>query len=1530
MKKYYTCLIIILLFCSNYFSQEIIPADGMESRKENFKELASRPNPKISDELLKVSNGTIKNHPEFGILPLNAPCKDCYEVIEKRTEDSRHFVINGTNGNAFYNQTSLGAINYKNKNGLYLEKDINVYATSVAGIFESNHQAEPVTIDLNSKLVSIKTLDNFDIKINNQLELWGVDNDGKEQFISFANWSGATVGSSGVRVNDVFKGISLEAIVLSGSVKTNFIIDSYSSSYKGYKWLVIKDNINQGTDNRISFTSKPDGSGLYNCDADIISGINMLVGKVHQGIIYDQSRSNTSALYYKQNGSKLEIYIDADYLNADNTLYPVTVDPLVTSSATLAQASITGSQYNASCNFANSCDFNLMVNSPANATITDVTFSMSYQALGSCFQEDGAMRIGYGSCVSPNATGFYWYCNFIGTGTCAGTNISVYNDLASCLPAPGCSSVPMTFTLKMYRSCWGATGCTANCIRAASPWVMNVMSKTLETLSNTSTGDGTTTQTASCSGTVALDPSPLYGVGPYIYSWNPGGATTPGYTVTSVSSSQTITCNVTDACGVSRVATFSVNPNPSIPSASSVQTATISSCNPNVIFSPTYTSSSAITSYTWSGPGISGANNGPSVTVNQTGIYTASFTNSSGCTASNTYTAVIGPVTATASSQSATINCVSTSATLSPTYSPPNDLTYSWVTIGPGSISGSSTSSSVIVIQPGVYEVTLTNTITGCQNSTSYTVTNATQSPTISSLADQTITCTSPTVSIDPSYNPSSGLTYAWSGPSFSSSSASITVTQNGTYTVIALAANGCSTTAQYNVIDQSALPIVTIQGGTLTCSGPLTLSTTVNPGSGTYTYTWGGPGITSGTNSNTVTVNAGGNYSIAIANNFGCIASNTYSVINDSDIPVSSIVSSTINCINMTPTLSPVYTPSANLTYTWTTTTGAISGSINSPEAIVTQAGIYQVNFFNTVTNCRGVNTYTVTDDSQIPTASSVADQTITCTTPAATINPVYTPSTGLSYSWNGPGLSTNTASISVTQGGTYTVIVEAANSCTASAQYNVIDRSMLPSLSIQGGTLTCSGPITLNTTVMPSSSSYTYAWIGPGITGAANGSSINVNVTGNYTVSIINEFGCSASNTFSVSANQTIPLASTVSETINCISTTVTLSPVYTPSTNLTYTWTTTSGSISGATNNPDLVVSQSGVYEVNFLNTVSNCQGSKSFTVTGDTVVPRISPLPTQTITCMTPSTIINPTYTPSIGSTYSWSGPGLSATTGSVVVTQAGVYTVVATSVNGCTASIQYPIISNTTVVSASSQNTVLPCDASPAAIGVTVNPIDSYSYSWIGSGIVGATNTPVINVNAAGNYTVTITNAGGCSTSTIVNVMSQRVTAAFIPITSTGLAPFAVNFTNQSSNAMNYFWLFGDGNSSVTQHASNSYQSNGIYNVILIVSNGPCIDTAYGTINVEEPSTIEVPNVFTPNGDGANDFFNVKTTGMKDLELTIFNRWGVRLFSASGISVFWNGEVNGKTIPEGTYFYIVKAKGFDDKEYEKKGTINLFR
>lgn len=101
----------------------------------------------------------------------------------------------------------------------------------------------------------------------------------------------------------------------------------------------------------------------------------------------------------------------------------------------------------------------------------------------------------------------------------------------------------------------------------------------------------------------------------------------------------------------------------------------------------------------------------------------------------------------------------------------------------------------------------------------------------------------------------------------------------------------------------------------------------------------------------------------------------------------------------------------------------------------------------------------------------------------------------------------------------------------------------------------------------------------------------------------------------------------------------------------------------------------------------------------------------------------------------------------------------------------------------------------------------------------------------------------------------------------------------------------------------------------------------------GSIRVTiKTSLLEMPNAFSPNGDGTNDIYGAKSTHRSIVEFHayIFNRWGQKLYEWTDINGGWDGTYNGHPVKAGVYFVLVKARGADGYEYKIKRDVNLLR
>lgn len=206
-----------------------------------------------------------------------------------------------------------------------------------------------------------------------------------------------------------------------------------------------------------------------------------------------------------------------------------------------------------------------------------------------------------------------------------------------------------------------------------------------------------------------------------------------------------------------------------------------------------------------------------------------------------------------------------------------------------------------------------------------------------------------------------------------------------------------------------------------------------------------------------------------------------------------------------------------------------------------------------------------------------------------------------------------------------------------------------------------------------------------------------------------------------------------------------------------------------------------------------------------------------------------------------------------------------------------------------------------------------NRYDSFTWNF-GDGSTDNSVEPSHKYEA-GTYTIklTATKNGGES-----KTESKTITINAIPD-----IDFSYDTTEQHNalafkadlGATHYKWSFGDDNIKDTtgNEVFHKYSAPGAYEVKLIASdNNGCADTTIHSAVVSSSS--KLPNVFTPNGDGQNDYFMISANGAK-LKLEIFNRWGYKMFCRTGTeNIVWDGyNPQGTLVAPGTYFYVITVE-----------------
>ncbi len=213
----------------------------------------------------------------------------------------------------------------------------------------------------------------------------------------------------------------------------------------------------------------------------------------------------------------------------------------------------------------------------------------------------------------------------------------------------------------------------------------------------------------------------------------------------------------------------------------------------------------------------------------------------------------------------------------------------------------------------------------------------------------------------------------------------------------------------------------------------------------------------------------------------------------------------------------------------------------------------------------------------------------------------------------------------------------------------------------------------------------------------------------------------------------------------------------------------------------------------------------------------------------------------------------------------------------------------------------------------------VNP--THIYTQVGTYIVQLTVIDSNTCNITSSYTDTI-------------VVHDRPVANFTYAPIPPLANKPIVFTNLSTGAISYLWVFGDG---VTQPANNSdtvshlYPSTGTFTACLIATNsfGCSSDTCQNVQTLINP-LLDVPNAFTPGRFGQNSVIKVAGYGITSMIWKIYNRWGQVVFETNDPTQGWDGNFRGNPEPMDVYAYTISATFSDGTKTTKSGDITLIR
>lgn len=228
-----------------------------------------------------------------------------------------------------------------------------------------------------------------------------------------------------------------------------------------------------------------------------------------------------------------------------------------------------------------------------------------------------------------------------------------------------------------------------------------------------------------------------------------------------------------------------------------------------------------------------------------------------------------------------------------------------------------------------------------------------------------------------------------------------------------------------------------------------------------------------------------------------------------------------------------------------------------------------------------------------------------------------------------------------------------------------------------------------------------------------------------------------------------------------------------------------------------------------------------------------------------------------------------------------------------------------------------------------------------TYQWTGpanfSDSTAAISVPINNFAQAGTYMVTV-KVGTCYSETatidipaiVKNPIASFQTDPAVP--GKFAAPTPITFLNHSRDADYFEWNFGDNETSTDYQPTHIYQKKGNYTVSLkAFTKTGCMDLhTLQNLIILDGSTLQIPNSFSPNGDGINDLLNINISNLKSVNFKIFNRYGDQVFLSTNIFDSWDGTWHHKPVPIGAYYYVLNGVDLFNKDVRYTGSITLIR
>gem|GEM_PF-1065895 len=412
-------------------------APGMRARKPDFATFGTYER-RVSPELERLASPEDRSHPEFGILPWDAPCSDCVELPSRRTETGRYFVAGGSGGTRFFVQESSGPLHFAGSDPgsgstggsstarPWLTRDPFLRPGDRQGLYHAPSQLLPTALDLAAGYASIRMADGVTMRFAGAEQLYGEGTGDKVVEMPNPNSAGglktlpstadygapdrlrlAHVGRDGLRAYHAWPGIDFVQLFREGEIETDFVIRNRAALPHGDR-IVFRDlwelpDMEHGGYELVALPGS--GEWITIAGERVFTGELRLQRRGWAGVagtaastsqtallglkaplLYDAAGHNnleTPGLigyrwFNTNTGFVVETVIDASWLRSAERSFPITVDPLLYGIATYTGGDI-GFNYDATCfDLTDYCNASLTVTVPGRTTLTNAWFDAQY------------------------------------------------------------------------------------------------------------------------------------------------------------------------------------------------------------------------------------------------------------------------------------------------------------------------------------------------------------------------------------------------------------------------------------------------------------------------------------------------------------------------------------------------------------------------------------------------------------------------------------------------------------------------------------------------------------------------------------------------------------------------------------------------------------------------------------------------------------------------------------------------------------------------------------------------------------------------------------------------------------------------------------------------------------------------------------------------------------------------------------------------------------------------------------------------